>query len=101
MPIDELVDKVLAKHKSIEDEVKKDTNESKKDASGPFRYITDEEMQQESEIEKPAPVSVMTFSDETRTLDVDQDIFTLAIGDLDKIESVLKKHENIKKNRLE
>ena len=93
MSIDELVDKVLAKHKNEDDD-------GKTDIPKPFRYITDEEIQQELKTEKLVPVSVMTFSEKIRTPDIDQDLFTIALGDLDTIESVLKKHEIIRKNKF-
>jgi len=102
MSIDDLVDNVLAKHINEDDEVKKDATEPKKDTNEPFRYITNgEEIQQELETEKPAPVSIMSLSDEKSIFELEQDIFILALGDLDTIESILEKHENIQKNRLE
>jgi len=109
MSIDDLVDKVLAKHINEDDEVKKDTTEpkkdiaeSKKDINKPFRYITtEEEIQQELGMEESAPVSVMDLSEKKAMFDIDQGIFTLALGDTDRIESVLKKHKDIRKNRLD
>ena len=95
MTIDDLVDKVLARHKNEDNAVKDDIQE-------PFRYLTtEEEIQQELQSQKPAPVSVMNLSEEKNILDMDQGLFTLAVGDINTIESVLKKHRNIRKNRLE
>jgi len=96
MSIDDLVDKILAKHKTEE------TGEEKIDIEKPFRYITDEdEIKQELKTDKPEPVSVMTFNTGLKQLDIDQGLFTMALGDLDKIENILKKHEHIRKSRLE
>jgi len=107
MSIDDLVDKVLAKHINEDDDVKKDTTEpnkeiaeSKKDINDPFRYITtEEEIQQELGIEESSTFSVMDLSEKKVIFNVDQGIFTLALGDTVKIESVLKKHKDIRKNR--
>jgi len=43
----------------------------------------------------------MSLSDEKSIYELEQDIFLLALGDLDKIENVIKKHESIRKNKLE
>ena len=96
MSIDNLVDKILAKHKTEENEEKQE----KIDIEKPFRYITDkEEIKQELKTDKPEPVSVMTFSTGLKQIDIDQGLFTMALGDLDKIENILKKHELIRKNK--
>jgi len=94
MSIDDLVDKILAKHKTEE-------TEEKIDFEKPFRYITDkEEIKQELKTDKSEPVSVMTFSTGLKKIEIDQGLFTMALGDLDKIENIIKKHEHIRKNKL-
>ena len=95
MTIDDLVDKVLARHKN-EDNTLKDT------AQKPFRYlITEEEIRQELQSQKPSQVSVMSLSKDKNLFDFNQGLFKLALGDTNTIESVLKKHRDIRKNRPE
>jgi len=95
MTIDELVDKVLSKHKNEDEKEIKTT-------FGPFRYITnEEEIQQELESQKPAPFSVLDVSEKKSIYELEPEIFTLALGDLQVIESILKKHESIRRNKME
>jgi len=94
MTIDELVDKVLSKQKNEDEEKIKTTFE-------PFRYITDEEeIQQELEDPKQAPFSVLDASEKKSIYELEPEIFTMALGDLQVIESVLKKHESIRRNKI-
>ena len=103
MSIDDVVDRLLAKRVINEEKnEKEETNEKNKEEQQAFRYITKEEaIEQELTIEKPSPVSIMSLSDEKSIYELEQDIFLLALGDLDKIENVIKKHESIRKNKLE
>jgi len=95
MTIDELVDKVLSKHKN-EDEEERKTN------FGPFRYLTNQdEIQQELEDQKSAPFTVLDVSEQKSLYEMEPEIFTIALGDLQVIESVLKKHESIRRNKIE
>ena len=95
MTIDELVDKVLSKQKNEDEEEIKTTFES-------FRYITSkEEIQLELEDPKPAPVSVLDVSEKKSIYELEPESFTVALGDLQVIESVLKKHESIRRDRIE
>jgi hypothetical protein len=95
MTIDDLVDKVLARHKN-EDNTLKDTTQE------PFRYlITEEEIRQELQSQKPSQVSVMSLAKDKNLFDFNQGLFKLALGDTNTIESVLKKHRDIRKNRPE
>jgi len=95
MTIDDLVDKVLARHKN-EDNNLRDT------AQKPFRYlITEEEIKKELQSQKPSQVSVMSLSKDKNLFEFNQGLFKLALGDTNTIESVLKKHRDIRKNRIE
>ena len=95
MTIDELVDKVLSKHSNEDEEEIKTTFE-------PFRYITnEEEIQQELEDSKQVPFSVLDVSEKKSIYELEPEIFTMALGDLQVIENVLKKHESIRRNKIE
>lgn len=96
MTIDELVDKLLAKHKNPDVEIKQDNTQQ------PFRYLTNsEEIQQELQSDKPNQVSIMDLSEKKSILELEQEIFTLALGDTNTIENIIKKHQDIRKNRLD
>jgi len=95
MTIDDLVDKVLARHKN-EDNTLKDTTQE------PFRYlVTEDEIRRELQSQKPAQVSVMSLSKDKALFDLNHGLFKLAMGDTNTIENVLKKHRDIRKNRME
>jgi len=87
MSIDDLVDELLAKQKNIEPDKDKPSNES-------FRYLTDkEEIKQELNIDKPNIVSVMKSSDEKSIFELYTDMFPVAMGDINTIESIIDKHK--------
>lgn len=97
MTIDDLVDKLLARHKTPEAETKQENEQQL-----PFRYITDsEEIQQELKSDKPDPVSIMDLSEQKSIMELEQQVFTLAMGDTNTIESVIRKHQDLRKTRFE
>jgi len=91
--IDELVDKV------IDDVLKKSDNdleEIKKRRPKPFRYLTDqEEIKAELSSEEATPVSVM--KEPTTAKIVDEKLAVLGLGDVDKIENIIRKHQASRK----
>ena len=97
MTIDDLVDKLLARHKNPEVEAKQED-----DQQLPFRYLTDsDEIQQELQAERPTPVSIMDLSEQKSIMELEQQVFTLAMGDTNTIENIIKKHQDLRKNILE
>ncbi len=94
MSVDELVEKLIAKHTKEDD-----TKKTKEIDQEPFRYLTSEEdIKQELSKGKTTTFSVMKLSQEMPSLDIASTIVSL--GSSDKIENVIKRHEEIRKLKL-
>ena len=92
--IDELVDRVIDDVLNKSD--KDTTDEMKKRRPKPFRYLTDqEEIKAELTSEEAVPVSVM--KEPTTAKIVDEKLAVLGLGDVDKIENIIRKHQASRK----
>lgn len=91
--VDELVDKVIEEALAKSD---KDSEDIKKRKPKPFRYLTNkDEIQAELTPEGTSQVSVMKESPSTKIAEENWAI--LGLGDLETIESVIKRHEASRK----
>lgn len=82
--IDELVDEILKN--------KQETNiEIEKQKAKPFRYIKNKEEIQKALTEKEKTVTVMKNPNKKELFN--EDIFQVSLGDIEKIEDIIKKHQ--------
>lgn len=89
--VDEAINEVIAK-------VETDVDEIKRRKPKPFRYLTDEEeIQREITTEKTVPFSVMRMYEESKMLESDECV--AGLGDVEKIEKIIKKHEKSRRLR--
>jgi len=89
--VDDLVDKAIDQALN---KVDKDTEEIKKRRPKPFRYLSPEEIKEELS-KKETTFSVMKEQNAPKI--VDEQLAILGLGDIDKIENVLQKHEASRK----
>jgi hypothetical protein len=88
--IDELVDKAI---NEAQNRTKLDIEDIKKRKPKPFRYLTKEEM----EVELKEQSNIFTMMKEPKTQIFDDKIAILGLGDVDKIENILRRHQVSKK----
>jgi len=92
MSVDEIVDKLIAKH-TKEEEKPKETEQE------PFRYLTSEEdIKQELSKGRPTPFSVMKLSQKMPS--PDNFLTVVSLGSSDEIENIIRRHEEIRKLKL-
>jgi len=82
--VDRTINEALVKHDIEDDEVKRRKPK-------PFRYITDKD-EMKAELEKVATFSVMKAPDAPKVID-DSRLAILGLGDIQKIENIIRKHE--------
>ena len=99
MSIDEMVDEIISKH---ERKTLKNTEENKEpvttDTKAPFRYITGEEITKELNEDEENFQSKKLPDNTELAAEFWEKHYIL--GDSEKIESVVKKHENSIKNKI-
>ena len=82
--IDKAIDEIIAKSKISDEDIKKRKPK-------PFRYLTNEEIQDELKEETVAPKTIMSVPEEAKIVD-DKSVIT-GLGDVEAIETVIRRHE--------
>jgi len=90
--VNDLVDKAIEEFLNKSDS---DNEEIKKRKPKPFRYLTDEKEIKEELRNEETPVSIMS---ESQTIKIaNEKLAILGLGDIDKIENVIRRHEASRK----
>jgi len=88
--VDELIDKIIKRHETSDNEIKKRKTK-------PFRYIDEDELQSMLKEDEIGPFTVMKLPEEAKMVDGKECL--AGLGDADTIESIIKRHEEIKRSR--
>lgn len=95
VPIDKMVDEIIAKHEKKPEN--KEQERQNQQRQMPFRYLTDDEITEELNRDEENFLSKKIPDDPEQAAKYWKQHFVL--GDSEKIEMILQKHENDKKIR--